>query len=257
MGPNNKILEEGYELVTGGRNMTTFMRTYPGTGAKKHSFNKGNGFEPGRNDDMSQSYHRGSLIITDDGNAFMCVDATPEKANWIKLGGPVNFTTSSFDSIKKSDPSNTETVEIPVSESGKSEHEQKSDSGNESEEEETPDGTPEMAKTKSETHPDQPEEKEKKPPPTQESKPQPGNAQFGADMRYDPKNEDGKIEDRNMAPEQMAVPKDIPWFKYLEKNSFASIKSVKKAIKDDTLKDEKWMNEKRSKEVDDWIKENV
>lgn len=237
----NKLFEEGYEPVLGSRALSVLNRDLGhGIAGKKHTFDAPKDYTPGRNDDMSKGYHKGSLIINQRREVFMCVDEAEGQANWIILGSLEDMATKG--SYVRSEPEDV----APVAEAANGQPAQQ------------PPDQPPAPESPAE---DQPEEPAQDPDPVgathdEAADPIEGEAE---QTRQEHLTKDSSDEDLLMGaqsgPErgQSPIPDDMPWASMLKKAGLEYIEDVQKAIDQGTLADKPWMNADRAASVKDWL----
>lgn len=226
----NKLLLEGYAPVVGDRALTKMRRDHGHTmAARKHRFDAPGDYTPGKDDDLSNGYWPGSRMMNQHKEVFLCVDASEGKANWIRIGSLAdNATENSFVNER------TETA-IP-------------DNGTQ------PDATSDTV-VKKDVEEKQPGEL----PPTENAPIEESSGDVATQTK--PKD-DGSPKGFTMGASagpkkgKTAIPEDMPWGKFLEKNDLESIEEVQRKADNNELVDLKYLNEDRAADIADWLDEN-
>lgn len=248
----NKLLNEGYELVVGSRGFSIMNRDLGhGIAGKKHWFNAPKDYTPGKDDDLSKSFHKGSLIINERKEVFMCVDEAEGKANWIIMGSLEDMATKTS-WIRNQDQSEEAPAVSTANGQPKPESDVKAEASVETKPEtqvSDPDSSREEAVVSEETEKvaesDVSEiqgqaEKTKK-----EAMSQSGSGTFQIGTESGPQK--GKT----------AIPDDLPYGKFLtEKNGLKYIEQIQQHLDKGTLVDLKYMNADRAEQIATWLDKN-
>lgn len=246
----NKLLNEGYELVVGSRGFAVMNRDLGhGIAGKKHWFNAPKDYTPGKDDDLSKSFHKGSLIINERKEVFMCVDEAEGKANWIIMGSLEDMATKTS-WIRSSDQPEPAPAVSTANGQGKQKSDVKAEASVQTEVEtqvsEEPYPEAEMSEEQEKIAEsdvsevmDQAEKTQKEAMSQSES----GTFQIGT--------ESGPRKGKT------AIPEDLPYEGYLtDKNGLKHIEQITEHLDNGTLVDLKYMNAERVAQIKKWLDEN-
>lgn len=246
----NKLLNEGYELVVGSRGFAVMNRDLGhGIAGKKHWFNAPKDYTPGKDDDLSKSFHKGSLIINERKEVFMCVDETEGKANWIIMGSLEDMATKTS-WIRSSEQPEPAPAVSTANGQPKAESDVKAEASVDTEvetqvseepypEAEMSEETEQIAESDVSDVAEQAEKTQK------EAMSQSGSGTFQIGTESGPQK--GKT----------AIPDDLPYGKFLtEKNGLKYIEQVQQHLDKGTLVDLKYMNADRAEQIANWLDKN-
>lgn len=218
-----------------------------GIAGKKNKFDAPEDYAPGKADDLLKGYHRGSFIMNEDRDLFICLHESEGEAIWMKLEGVLTKESYAPDQEVEGVKAPAEKREPDLEDAGEVTKDHFEELKKEDSDKFQPKAT---AGTKEETPETSPEESASL-----------DDGMTIVDSSQEPSPEAQVEKERkafsigvDAAPDktETAIPTDMPWNKFLLKAGYKYIEEVEK-LSADNIADISYLNEKRAKDIIEWL----